>query len=355
VRALQTHQQARDTAEPGSRVAANLTGVHHDEVRRGDALVRPGQWQPTKVFDANLEALGNLDHGVSRRGAFHVYIGSGEHPAKIRLLGAGAAEVEPGARGFVRVHLPVEVPLLPGDRFVLRESGRSETVGGGEVLDVAPVLSARRARPSRSVDRVVAERGWVEVGELERLTGERRPAVLGRWVIADAALAALVAELEGAVADAGVLGLDVATLDDRQRAALERLDGVVIEGGRVRAAARADPLAGHPFVSALQQHPFSPPEPDGVDRAELRELVRRGLVVERDGFYFAPDAVDDAARRVAGLLATSPEGVTVAQVRDTLGTTRKHALPLLAHLDATGVTRRRGDVRVAGPRLPALN
>jgi selenocysteine-specific elongation factor len=355
VRALQTHQQARDGAQPGSRVAANLSGVHHDEVRRGDALVRPGQWEPTKVFDASLAVLGNLDHGVSRRGAFHVYIGSGEHPSKIRLLGAGPAEVEPGARAFVRVHLPVDVPLLPGDRFVLRESGRSETVGGGEVLDVAPVLSARRARPSSSVDRVVAERGWVDVDELERLTGERRPPVLGRWVVADAALAALVAELERSVAGAGALGLDVATLDDRQRAALERLDGVVVEGGRVRAATRADPLAGHPFVSVLQQHPFSPPEPDGVDRAELRELVRRGLVVERDGFYFAPDAVEDAARRVAGLLATSPEGVTVAQVRDALATTRKHTLPLLAHLDATGVTRRRGDVRVAGPRLPALN
>src|SRR4029077_10604220 len=149
---------------------------------------------PTKVFDASLAVLGNLDHGVSRSGAFHGYIGSGERPAqdtplaawgrggrtaKIRRLGAGPAEVEPGARAFVRVHLPVDVPLLPGDRFVLRESGRSETVGGGEVLDVAPVLSARRARRSSSVDRVVAERGWVEVGELERLTGERRPPVLG--------------------------------------------------------------------------------------------------------------------------------------------------------------------------------
>jgi selenocysteine-specific elongation factor len=52
------------------------------------------------------------------------------------------------------------------------------------------------------------------------------------------------------------------------------------------------------------------------------------------------------------LLAASPEGFTVAQARDAFGTTRKHALPLLAHLDATGVTRRRGDVRIAGPRLP---
>src|SRR5213078_4800868 len=92
--------------------------------------------------------------------------------------------IEPGGEGFVRLHLPVALPLVPGDRFVLRESGRQETVGGGEVLDVAPVLPAGRARPSRAVDRVVAERGWVDAGELERLTGERRSPDVGRWVVA---------------------------------------------------------------------------------------------------------------------------------------------------------------------------
>ena len=76
------------------------------------------------------------------------------------------------------------------------------------------------------------------------------------------------------------------------------------------------------------------------------------MVGERDGCWFAPAALEAAGRSVATLLAGSPEGVTVAQVRDALGTTRKHVLPLLAALDATGVTRRRGDVRVAGPRLP---
>jgi selenocysteine-specific elongation factor len=35
-----------------------------------------------------------------------------------------------------------------------------------------------------------------------------------------------------------------------------------------------------------------------------------------------------------------------------LGTTRKWAVPLLTILDARGITRRRDDVRVAGPRLP---
>jgi selenocysteine-specific elongation factor len=199
----------------------------------------------------------------------------------------------------------------------------------------------------------VAERGWVDVDELERFTGERHPATVGRWVVAPAALERDAAELAAAVAAAGPLGLDLATLDDPARAVLSLLEGVAVAGGRARSAGAADPLAGHPYLASLEASPFSPPEPAGIDRGELRELVRRGLVVERDGCYFAPTAVEEAGRRVALLLGTFPDGVTVAQVRDALGTTRKHALPLLAHLDATGVTRRRGDVRIGGPRLPA--
>ena len=110
-------------------------------------------------------------------------------------------------------------------------------------------------------------------------------------------------------------------------------------------------LATH-YLAALEADPFSPPDPDGVDRAELRELVRRGSVTAKDGVYFATTAVDAAATRMAELLAAHPEGITVAQFRDALGSTRKHAVPLLTLLDETGRTRRRGDVRIAGPRLP---
>ena len=108
--------------------------------------------------------------------------------------------------------------------------------------------------------------------------------------------------------------------------------------------------------------PSSPPSrpagwrrrhPDGVDRAELRELVRRGLLVERDGQWFHADAVEAAGRRRRRLLGADPDGVTVGEFREAAGITRKHAIPLLGQLDAGGVTRRRGDLRIAGPRLPA--
>ena len=150
------------------------------ELARGDVVVAPGRWRTTERIDASLTVLASLDHVVSRRGAYLAYIGSGEHAVRLRVL--GPESLLPGETGAVRLHLPVALPLLPGDRYVLRESGRDETVGGGEVLDVAPVVPASRARPDRDVDRVIAERGWVDVDELELLTGERRAPTVGRWV-----------------------------------------------------------------------------------------------------------------------------------------------------------------------------
>jgi selenocysteine-specific elongation factor len=352
VRGLQSLGQSHASLGPGNRTAVNLVGVHHHEVARGDALVRPAQWHRTRTIDASLRVLDALGHEVSRRGAYVAYIGSGEHPVRLRILGPAA--IAPGEQGLVRLHLPVALPLVPGDRFVLRESGRSETVGGGEVLDIDPALRASKARPDRSVDRVIAERGWVDAVELERLTGERREPSVGRWVVDSRALADTVERLRTMVNAAGPLGLDVAALDERDRAVLATLDAVVVSGGRAATAGAGDPLAGHPFVAALEAAPFMPPSADdlGVDRAELRELVRRALVVEQDGVWFAPSAIDQAARAIGALLRAQPAGVTVAEVREALGTTRKWAVPLLTILDARGITRRRDDVRVAGPRLP---
>ena len=112
---------------------------------RGAALVRPAQWYRTRCLDASLSVLDTVDHEVTRRGAYLAYLGSGEHAVGLRVLGPEA--LWPGETGSVRLWLPGPLPLTPGDRYILREAGRAETVGGGEVLDVAPVLPASRAAP----------------------------------------------------------------------------------------------------------------------------------------------------------------------------------------------------------------
>lgn len=349
VRGLQCHGVGRRTVTPGHRLAVNLGGVDHDQVDRGDALVVARQWRPTQRFDATLDVLGSLDHVVSRRGAYAAYVGSGEFPVRVRVL--GAASIAPGGRGLVRIHLATSLPLVAGDRYVLRESGRNETVGGGEVLDVAPVRPASKACPDGTVERVVAERGWVRADDLEAWTGRRVDSTVGPWVVSSAALAATEAGLRERIAAAGDLGLDVGSLDDRQRAVLGGLGGVTVEGGRVRPAEVRDPLADHPVLAVLRAGGVTPPAPAGVDRATLRELVRRTLLFEREGIYFHPVALDLAERAAAALLASRPDGFTVAELRDALSMSRKYALPLVNELDARGITRRRGDLRIGGPRL----
>ena len=114
----------------------------------------------------------------------------------------------------------------------------------------------------------------------------------------------------------------------------------------------ASTVIEHPYVELARAGGFAPPPPEGVDRATLRELVKGGTLVEREGVYFHRDTIDAAGRAAARLLEQYPEGFTVAQFRDVTGASRKFVLPLVGELDARGMTRRRGDLRIAGPRLP---
>ncbi len=353
VRGLQSHGEHHERLPPGRRVAVNLADLDRASVRRGDALTRPGQWHRSEIADAELLVLAGLDHPVSRKGAYRLHVGSAEAGVQLRVLHTGT--IEPGGAAAVRLHLDRPLPLVGGDRFVLRESGRGETVGGGEILDVAPALTARLARPDRSVARMVAERGWVSVDELERFTGVRRPADAGRWVVDPMVLSAAEDRLKDALDAAGPLGLDVALLDERERTVLDRLvasGDAGVRGSRATRAGTTDPLGDHPWLAALARQPFQPPtaQEAGVDLATAREMERRGLVLAHRGLHFPPDVAGLAVPVVRSLLEANPDGFTVSQLREALRSTRKWVVPLVEVLDAAGVTRRRGDLRIAGPR-----
>ena len=182
IRSLQTHKRAIEVARPVSRVAANLVGAEREDLARGDVLAPPGLWRPTATIEARLRPVRGLAHPLTARGAFKLYAGSAERDASIRLY--GTAEVRP-AGTFARIRLRAPLVLDVGDRFVLREAGRRETVAGGVVLDVDPPtrpgadpagrLAAREAAaPADLPALVVAERGAVRDADL-RLVAARPP------------------------------------------------------------------------------------------------------------------------------------------------------------------------------------
>jgi len=360
VRGIQTHDRAIETAVPGSRVALNLVGIGAAEMQRGDVLVQAGQWYQSDTFDASLSVLESLNHDVSRRGAYVAYLGSGEFPVRVRVL--STHDLLPGETGAVRVFLPHKLPLLPGDYFVLREFGRAETAGGGQVLDVAPCLPASKAQPlclsdgqldvATNTERIIKERGWVKAEQLRLLVGEAVAAMVDSWAVGDWIVwpQALEATRQGIQELLSESPVDLATMEERQRIALEGMEGVEIEGGLVRLPGQIDNLAQHPYLQALAESLFTPPSPEGVDRTELRAMLHRGLLVESSGVFFANQAVAEAMEAAEELLEQEPQGFTVAVIRERLSTSRKYIMPLLEILDSQGITRRQGDLRTAGPR-----
>ena len=104
------------------------------------------------------------------------------------------------------------------------------------------------------------------------------------------------------------------------------------------------------LLAALRSQPFSPPSLDGDDDL-LSYLEDRGDIVwVAEGIVFAAEAYREMVQRVVAHLRER-RTVTLAQVRDLLGTSRKYAQALLEHMDEQRLTRRVGDERVL--RSPA--
>jgi selenocysteine-specific elongation factor len=278
--------------------------------------------------------------------------------------------------GFARVRLERALPLVPGDRLILRAPGPSEIVGAVEVLDVAPPARLdveRLARPVIEQRFLIAP--WQRrddlapvtgldpralEAELARLVDEGTVVAVGEWFVRsdehDRAVAALVAaarERPGPVAELGA-AIDVSR--DQAKALASCTGDVVLEQNTVRhrdAGTTATTPSGRAVLEALLADPFAPPDPRPIadDPRVLTALVREGTVTKCGDIWFATDALLDAADRVVTALVAQPE-LKMSDLRDLLGSTRKYTIEIAGWLDATGITRRQGDVRVRGAAAP---
>lgn len=412
VRGLQTHGQAAERVEPGVRCAVNLQGVDVAAVARGQVVTLPGRVAPTDRLDARVRWLPGTPPLTKPSPALFL-AGTAECLARVTLVGDGP--VAPGRHGLVRVHLERgPLPLLPGDGFVLRGFARTGdggwTLGGGTVLDVAPVrlragdpellhqlelLAAGDADTGLVLRAERAGAAGVTTGELSARTGlgpddvaarmdarvaagEVIAAGGGRWLAAAAAealgrdaLAALAAyhqhePLQPGMPRGALRGrLPERATDDVVDTVLARLaaaGAIVLEGDRVRRREHAPSLGASDrdrverIRAESHRRGLAPPtarewgERLGVAPSRVRDLLahleREGVLVRAPGdLWFDRAAVDALRERVVDHLRAHRTLDTKSYKR-LIGTTRKHAVPLMELLDAEGLTRRRGEVRV---------
>ena len=84
----------------------------------------------------------------------------------------------------------------------------------------------------------------------------------------------------------------------------------------------------------------------GASEELVRALAQRGDIVRlSDEVAFTRSAFDSAVAMVKEIVGSNGS-VTVAQLRDRMGASRRPVLALLEYLDAQRVTRRVGDARL---------
>ncbi|MFM8835558.1 MAG: hypothetical protein ACKOFM_01690, partial [Actinomycetota bacterium] len=134
------------------------------------------------------------------------------------------------------------------DRYPLvLESGRQETIGGGEVLDIAPKLRLSKAKPDRSISRVVREHKWITVEELEALTGQVSEPMVGNWLTTPELLDATRKDLAVRLVKTSE-PLELARLKPNEQAVIATLPNVVVEMGFARIK-DATSIVEHPYVA----------------------------------------------------------------------------------------------------------
>ena len=299
--------------------------------------------------------------------------------------------------------LPESALLLAGDRFIIRQFSPVLTIGGGVVLDAAPIARmprpvdfletlaaanpeavlrariARRHHEGISISRLVAETGWTK-GVIEaHLAPTMRVgdvvAAGGRFLHLPA-LEALKARIMSAALhfhkkNPLVGGISKEQLRAQAGATPEVFEAVALMLVREKKLEVIGDLARLPgqgvvmkdeeaeskkkiedaFASAGLKVPALSEVIAGlkVDKVRAQKIVTlllrdKVLIKVSDELVFHRSALEQLRRRMAAYKMKSPK-IDVAKFKELTEVTRKYAIPLLEYLDRQRVTRRVGDAR----------
>ena len=406
IRSIQVHGEDKDVCYAGQRVAINLSNVKKKEIFRGCVLAPKNSMKNTDLLDVKLNVLDSSMRVLTNHTRLHFFTGTSEVLCRAVLLdkeeiGPGESgyvqlrleeevAVRRGDKFVVRFYSPMEtigggVILEPNPgikkRFhqeVIDELKRKES---GSVADVIELhikehgktlvtlaelasLTALSADEIKEAAQELRGQGLIYTFELKKDTwlwhaDSRREAQ-------QEILAALTAyetkyPYRYGMKKAEVQGIYFQkikpNLFDKVIELLEE-EGCVKREGEFLCTPGFEVRKDGTYekVSAVLLNTFekarfdfvrySEIELPGVDRGTgddiLNILLVEGTVVKvADDMYTLKSYMEEARRVICEKLAEDPV-ITIAQVRDIFGTSRKSAKPILEYMDGLKVTKKTG-------------
>ena len=393
IRSLQVHEKSQENVEPGTRLAVNLSGIDHVDVKRGDLITTTGWLKPSTAFDAILQVIKEAPRPVRHNHKVLLFTGTRETPATIRIL--EGSHIDPGTSGWIQIKTQEQIPIIRGEYFIVRDT--ENTLGGGRILETN--ASRRKRNDPTTISRLqtlasgsnedikfnaLMDIEPATIVELAGATGSTHKEVV-------AAIDTL--ESQGRILIIGTDPKYVVSIDGWERlenTAIQLLStfhssyplrrGMPLQDFRGRLKLNSSPfnaivasliklekistsdstirLIGHiaslspdqemkasEYLKEITNDRFSPSTLQGIDIELLQFLSERGEVVRvGEEIVYPTNAYKEMESKIIDSGSDGQE-ITINSVRNIFGTSRKYTLAILEHMDSKGLTRRVGDSR----------
>ncbi len=408
VRGIQSHNQAAQRAVAGQRTAVNLQGIEKDQLSRGDTIVNPGYFKPTRTLDAKLDLLKQAPRGLKTGSRVRFYNSTQEAIGRITVLGTN--QLAPGEEAFVQLRLEQPVIIQQGDRYILRFYSPMETLGGGMVLNPHPRRHKNATMKESLVNLGILEKGKAEDRLALLISGNGLAGMEETEAVGDvaadkqetiSALASLaqkktvlrvdnlyvhtshLATLEKKTLDLITVfhkdnplkaGMDKEELKSMLRMRINpkvlnvTIDGLLkkkeleAEGSKLKvpgfkaAGGKINDEVKNRIVEAIKKGGTQPPVREelpalfNISDRDARDLLKlladEGRTVRiTDSLHLDKNIVETIKADLKKHLEEKKE-ITMAEFRDLARTSRKFAVPLMEYFDSQKLTQRVGDKRM---------
>ena len=404
VRGLQSHGESVDEVALGDRAAVNLSQIEKGALKRGSQLAEKGFLKPSKVLGISFSLLERTERRVKHQQRVRLHIGTEEVLGRIFFVEEGRKKCEAGETTVALVRLEQEVAAAVDDSFILRFYSPAETIGGGTIVDPAPPVRLKAARPWLA--------GLVNKSSDERLEkffeqAASEPLTLSEWTrrwqvslkkftedsshletiqfgnsgdpyltlqsVLDGQMESYLSQVEGLLKKRSTrrgvpqedlrksLGFSrplfdwlTGRLQDDSKVQMESGD-ITLRGYTVTLS-KDDEAISHKLRDILKTSGYAPPVlvelaeeagANGTDIVPLLHILKdRGETCQVSSKLWYHNEVMNKLQNALKSSFGDSGGFNVGQFKKLTNTSRKHAIPLLEYLDSQRFTDRDGDRRV---------
>jgi len=406
IRSLQTYKEKVEKAFPGSRVALNLVGMEKNDLHRGDIVFGSKQIKASKNIDVQIQLLPQLKkYSLANRSEMLFFTGTKEILAKIFL--PETKSLQSDETGFAQLRFKESLVTYLGDRFVFRIPSPPKTIGGGLIVDP---LAHKHHFKDKNILHFLQRRTKFNLRELV-LTELKKNIFIKKDNLlininhADSEIKEAVEQFkkQGEIIATNSWLIDKNYWQEQKTIFMNRLDreyelyplqagfpsnkfqsyfyylkpeifnhlldslinsdkiglkkGIIFLTSRKPKISSQQKVLISKIFKTLKDNPTCPPNEKTLisQIAEGKEvvdfLIQEGEIVKlSDGILLESKNYDIMKKKLIDFLKINGS-ISIAQVRELLGISRKYIIPLLNKMDEEKITQRKENVRILKTKL----